>query len=323
MALCAAAGVKSTTDESITSCVRIADGRLAVTNQIQWAETPIAWADDIPPCCVNGKQLRSFVKLIGDQPVSATVLKNAALELTAGDIKATLPTLPVDDFPGLQHAPEKPNLCFSSAGMDRVIAACDGSTPQYALRGVFASGGRLEATNGHKASRCAADRTPEDGAIIPKPFAMFLTQSGGEKITCSTTRSVITWRGEDGSIVSSKLIDGTFPILDNIWPKDIKNTTVFSHADLISAMNSMALGDGFFLMRCMGSTAIFTSSDGEALIRHETTFSGDDVIASFNRRYFSEMLFSHKDSPEIIMQSAAEHGPFLFCGDELIASTRR
>ncbi len=305
----------------LTADIRIESGTVSVTNFDQWADAPVAWANGIPPCCVDGRRLFSFIKLIGDKHISAD-LKGGVLTLKAGGAAIALPTLPAEVFSGLKHAPEKPNIHFTSADLAGIIGACDQNSGRWELRGIFACNGRIEATNAQRAARRKAHATLEKGIIIPWVFAQFLVRNGGEEIACSATDRMVTWHGEDGTAASSKLINCRFPDIERIWPKDAKNITTFIRDDLTAAMSAMAIAGGPFRMVCKGTTALFTAGKGKALVHYETTFSGGGIEVLFGQKHFSGMLLSHKEHSEISMKFASDEGPFLFCDDELLAGVR-
>ena len=161
---------------------------------------------------------------------------NNRMTVKAGRSRFQLPTLPRDDFPvivegDLPTSFELPARVIAEM-IDRTRFAISTEETRYYLNGIFlhVTDGELKAaaTDGHRLARFTLQRP--DGAdgmpdvILPRKAVGELRKlleealDGNVEIDLSASKIRFTLGGEGGVVLTSKLIDGTFPDYSRVIP---------------------------------------------------------------------------------------------------------
>jgi DNA polymerase III subunit beta len=177
-------------------------------------------------------------KLPEGSQVSLTTNDNR-LEVKAGRSNFKLPTLPRDDFPvivegDLPTSFELPARLLAEL-IDRTRFAISTEETRYYLNGIFLHVTdedepllKAAATDGHRLARYTLPR-PEGAAgmpdvIVPRKAVGELRKlleeamDGNVLIDLSASKIRFTFGGEGGVVLTSKLIDGTFPDYSRVIP---------------------------------------------------------------------------------------------------------
>ncbi|MBW8784937.1 MAG: DNA polymerase III subunit beta [Novosphingobium sp.] len=181
-------------------------------------------------------------KLPDGSQVSLETTENR-LTVKAGRSRFSLPTLPRDDFPVIVEGDLPTSFEIPAATLaqliDRTRFAISTEETRYYLNGIFlhvsdedaGSGGPLlkaAATDGHRLARFTLARP--DGAqgmpdvIVPRKCVAELRKLLEEaldtnvQIDLSASKVRFTLGGEHGVVLTSKLIDGTFPDYSRVIP---------------------------------------------------------------------------------------------------------
>jgi DNA polymerase III subunit beta len=177
-------------------------------------------------------------KLPEGSQVSLTTNDNR-LEVKAGRSNFKLPTLPRDDFPvivegDLPTSFELPARLLAEL-VDRTRFAISTEETRYYLNGIFLHVSdedepllKAAATDGHRLARFTLPR-PEGAAgmpdvIVPRKAVGELRKlldeamDGNVLIDLSASKIRFTMGGEGGVVLTSKLIDGTFPDYSRVIP---------------------------------------------------------------------------------------------------------
>jgi len=177
-------------------------------------------------------------KLPEGSQVSLTTSDNR-LEVKAGRTNFKLPTLPRDDFPvivegDLPTSFELPARVLAEM-IDRTRFAISTEETRYYLNGIFLHVTdenepllKAAATDGHRLARFTLSR-PEGAAgmpdvIVPRKAVGELRKlleealDGNVLIDLSASKIRFTMGGEGGVVLTSKLIDGTFPDYSRVIP---------------------------------------------------------------------------------------------------------
>jgi DNA polymerase-3 subunit beta len=177
-------------------------------------------------------------KLPEGSQVSLTTSDNR-LEVKAGRSNFKLPTLPRDDFPvivegDLPTSFELPARVLAEL-IDRTRFAISTEETRYYLNGIFLHVTdenepllKAAATDGHRLARFTLSR-PEGAAgmpdvIVPRKAVGELRKlleealDGNVLIDLSASKIRFTMGGEGGVVLTSKLIDGTFPDYSRVIP---------------------------------------------------------------------------------------------------------
>ena len=213
---------------------------MATDLDLQVVETMSASSVDQPGAITVSAHLLFDIarKLPEGSQVSLTTNDNR-LEVKAGRSNFKLPTLPRDDFPvivegDLPTSFELPARMLAEL-IDRTRFAISTEETRYYLNGIFLHVTdedepmlKAAATDGHRLARFTLPR-PEGAAgmpdvIVPRKAVGELRKlleealDGNVLVDLSASKIRFTLGGEGGVVLTSKLIDGTFPDYSRVIP---------------------------------------------------------------------------------------------------------
>ncbi len=217
-----------------------ADGTLRVMAtdlDLQVAEILSAVSVEVPGATTVSAHLLFDIarKLPDGSQVSLEVSENR-MTVKAGRSRFTLPTLPRDDFPVIVEGDLPTSFELPAATLaqliDRTRFAISTEETRYYLNGIFfhVTDEELKAaaTDGHRLARFTIKRP--DGAegmpdvIVPRKCVAELRKLLEEaldtnvEVDLSASKIRFTLGGENGVVLTSKLIDGTFPDYTRVIP---------------------------------------------------------------------------------------------------------
>jgi DNA polymerase-3 subunit beta len=240
--------------------------------------------------------------------------KGGQVSLRAGRSAFTLASLPSEDFPKMAGGDLPHNFQLSGADLRRLIDrtrfAISTEETRYYLNGISMhaaqSGGvkvlRAVATDGHRLARVemplpeGADNIP--GVILPRKTVMELRKlldeaQGAISVSLSDTRVRFAF---DDVVLTSKLIDGTFPDYERVIPSnndkvlDVDCKTFAEAVDRVATISTeksraikLALAKGQL-------TLTATSPDaGSATEELEARYTAAPIEIGFNARYLLDI----------------------------------
>ncbi|HEX7751826.1 MAG TPA: DNA polymerase III subunit beta [Novosphingobium sp.] len=217
-----------------------ADGTLRVMAtdlDLQVIETMTAVSVESPGAITVSAHLLFDIarKLPDGSQVSLDTADNR-MAVKAGRSRFSLPTLPRDDFPVIVEGDLPTSFEVPAATLaqliDRTRFAISTEETRYYLNGIFLHVTDEElkaaATDGHRLARFTLPRP--DGAegmpdvIVPRKCVAELRKLLEERldtnvlVDLSASKLRFTLGGEDGVVLTSKLIDGTFPDYTRVIP---------------------------------------------------------------------------------------------------------
>ncbi|EME67657.1 DNA polymerase III subunit beta [Paramagnetospirillum caucaseum] len=241
--------------------------------------------------------------------------ESGQLTLRSGRSKFSLACLPVEDFPVLSGGDLPFSFALSAAELktliDRTRFAISTEETRYYLNGIYlhaaASDGvdvlRAVATDGHRLAR--VEITLPDGAagmpgiIVPRKtvaeIRKLIDETDGE-ITVSLSETKLKFAFGD-AVLTSKLIDGTFPDYERVIPADNDKVLVvdcksFAQAvDRVSAI-STEKSRAIKLALEKGTATLSASSaeNGSAVEEIEADYASTPLEIGFNSRYLMDIL---------------------------------
>jgi len=257
------------------------------------------------------------------------------LKLTAGRSRFSLTCLPTEDFPVLSGG-ELPHKFTVTSGdlknlIDRTRFAISTEETRYYLNGIYLHTAerkgvqvlRSVATDGHRLASVdvplPAGAAGMPGVIVPRKAVNELRKliedlDGDVGIALSDTKIRFAF---DGAVLTSKLIDGTFPDYDRVIPTDNDkvlevNTKQFQEAvDRVSAISSersravkMALSGG-------NLTLSVNSPDNDTATEElPVKYDAGPLEIGFNARYLLDIA-SQIDGEEARFNLADAASPTL------------
>jgi len=266
-------------------------------------------------------------------PEGAQVELSAAegrMTVKAGKYQSHLPTLPREDFPVLAESDLPVRFRLPAAQLRRIIDktrfAISTEETRYYLNGIFLHASdtgqptlRAVATDGHRLARVTVDR-PEGAAgmpdvIVPRKCVAevrkLLDETEGE-VEISLSASKI--RFDFGSaILTSKLIDGTFPDYSRVIPTandrllKLDPRTFAQGVDRVSAIASeKTRAVKLSLDRDKLTLSVTSPESGTAAEELPADYAAAPFEVGFNSRYLLDILGQIEgDEVEVHMADAA------------------
>ena len=261
----------------------------------------------------------------------------------AGRSRFQLPTLPRDDFPvivegDLPTSFEIPASLLAEM-VDRTRFAISTEETRYYLNGIFLHVAdddkpvlKAAATDGHRLARFTIDR-PEgaDGmpdVIVPRKAVAELrklleeSMDGNVQVDLSASKIRFTLGGQGGIVLTSKLIDGTFPDYSRVIPTGndkllkVDPKSFFAGVDRVATIATEKTRAVKMGLETDKVTLSVTSPDnGNAAEEVSADYKSDPMEIGFNANYLKDIL-SQIDSETVELHLADAGAPTLIRKDE-------
>jgi DNA polymerase-3 subunit beta len=292
---------------------------MATDLDLQVVETMSASSVDQPGAITVSAHLLFDIarKLPEGSQVSLTTNDNR-LEVKAGRSTFKLPTLPRDDFPvivegDLPTSFELPARLLAEL-IDRTRFAISTEETRYYLNGIFLHVTdedepqlKAAATDGHRLARFTLPR-PEGAAgmpdvIVPRKAVGELRKlleealDGNVLIDLSASKIRFTLGGEGGVVLTSKLIDGTFPDYSRVIPTandkllKVDPKLFFSGVDRVATIateKTRAVKIGLDNDRV--TLSVTSPDNGTAAEELAAEYRADAMEIGFNANYLKDIL---------------------------------
>ncbi len=271
--------------------------------------------EDEGSALVSGRLLADICRSLPDRPVDVE-LDNAKVSLVCGSSRFSLQTVPVEDYPSL---PELPAIAgsidadaFSEAVAQAVTAAGrDDMLPVLTGVRVELEGSRVSllATDRFRLSSRDLDWRPErtdisSSALVPSRVLADVAKSlpSGSSVTVALSPDADGLIGfeavTDGGVrrTTTRLIDGTFPNVRQIFPAQTEINARVDLAALIESVKRVALVAGRntpVRMTFAPEVVTLEAGNGEEAQGSESLeaqVDGDAITIGFNPGYLLEGL---------------------------------
>jgi len=278
-------------------------------------------------------------KLPDGSQVSLDAADNKML-VKAGRSRFTLPTLPRDDFPVIVEGDLPTSFEIPAATLaqlvDRTRFAISTEETRYYLNGIFVhvldEDLKAAATDGHRLARYTIKRP--DGAegmpdiIIPRKCVAELRKLLEEaldtnvEIDLSATKIRFTLGGENGVVLTSKLIDGTFPDYTRVIPTGndkllkVDPRSFFEGVDRVATIATEKTRAVKMAVDKDKVTLSVTSPDnGNAAEELAAEYASEEMEIGFNANYLKDIL-SQLEGDKVEIHLADAGAPTLIRQDE-------
>jgi DNA polymerase-3 subunit beta len=317
---------------------------MATDLDLQVVETMTAASVESPGAITVSAHLLFDIarKLPDGSQVSLETAENR-MEIKAGRSRFKLPTLPRDDFPvivegDLPTSFELPARTLAEL-IDRTRFAISTEETRYYLNGIFLHVTdedepvlKAAATDGHRLARFTLAR-PEGAAgmpdvIVPRKAVAELRKlldeslDGNVLIDLSASKIRFTLGGEGGVVLTSKLIDGTFPDYSRVIPTGndkllkVDPKLFFSGVDRVATIATEKTRAVKMGLEPDKVTLSVTSPDnGTATEELAASYSSDAFEIGFNANYLKDIL-DQIDADEVELHLADAGSPTLIRKDE-------
>jgi DNA polymerase-3 subunit beta len=317
---------------------------MATDLDLQVVETMSASSVDQPGAITVSAHLLFDIarKLPEGSQVSLTTSDNR-LEVKAGRSNFKLPTLPRDDFPVIVEG-DLPTSFEIPARMlaeliDRTRFAISTEETRYYLNGIFLHVTdedepllKAAATDGHRLARFTLPR-PEGAAgmpdvIVPRKAVGELRKlleealDGNVLIDLSASKIRFTLGGEGGVVLTSKLIDGTFPDYSRVIPTandkllKVDPKLFFSGVDRVATIateKTRAVKIGLDQDRV--TLSVTSPDNGTAAEELAAEYRAEGLEIGFNANYLKDIL-GQIDSDMVELHLADAGAPTLIRENE-------
>jgi DNA polymerase-3 subunit beta len=317
---------------------------MATDLDLQVVETMSASSVDQPGAITVSAHLLFDIarKLPEGSQVSLTTNDNR-LEVKAGRSNFKLPTLPRDDFPvivegDLPTSFELPARVLAEL-IDRTRFAISTEETRYYLNGIFLHVTddsepmlKAAATDGHRLARFTLPR-PEGAAgmpdvIVPRKAVGELRKlleealDGNVLVDLSASKIRFTLGGEGGVVLTSKLIDGTFPDYSRVIPTandkllKVDPKLFFSGVDRVATIateKTRAVKIGLDNDRV--TLSVTSPDNGTAAEELAAEYKAEGMEIGFNANYLKDIL-GQIDSDTVELHLADAGAPTLIRENE-------
>lgn len=241
---------------------------------------------------VPGKMLADIAKrATGDITLA---LDEGRLTVASGRSRYKLDVLPAEDFPSFSAGKFDTTLALDLATLVAPCVHCISTEEtRYYLNGVYlhAVDGRLVAvaTDGHRLMRnTGPEGTLEYGVILPRKLVGLLSK-GAVTVELSQNKVRVT---SGSTVITSKLIDGTFPDYVRVIPTGNSNVLAVDRQALMKAVERVAAvaDDKSRAVKFAVGDVLRLMLADKASDEVEATFEGEPLEIGFNARYVNDML---------------------------------
>lgn len=284
---------------------------------------------------VSAHTLYDIVRKLTDGSEISIKLIDTNLELSAGKSKFILPTLPVDDYPIMSEIENVSKFFIQSVDLasliDNTKFAISLEETRYYLNGIFfhvpdANKDKLRAvaTDGHRLAQAeiplpnGAENIPS--IILPRKAVGEIRKltdltDGSVEIIISDTKAKFIF---PNTILTTKLIDGTFPDYQRVIPKENLNKLMVSKSEFSKAIDRVSTVSieksravKLSLINNLLSLNVSSHDLGNASEELEIDYNYDNLEIGFNAKYLLdiaaqiqgkeiEILLSDSASPALI-----------------------
>ena len=272
----------------------------------------------------------TFFDIVRKLPEGSQVELSASegkMQVVAGRARFNLSTLPRDDFPVIAEGELPTRFELPAATLRQIIDktkfAISSEDTRYYLMGIFlhVADDKLKAaaTDGHRLARVTVDK-PEgaDGmpdVIIPKKCVVELRKlldevEGTAEVSLSPTKIRF---GLGSAVLTSKLIDGTFPDYNRVIPTANDKLLKLDPKSFMAGVDRVATiasektrAVKMAVDRDKITLSVTSPENGLAVEEIAADYGSDNIEIGFNARYLMDILAQIEgDTVEVHLADAA------------------
>ena len=271
----------------------------------------------------------------GSQVIVETVADGASLAIRAGRSRFALQTLPESDFPDLAAGEMTHQFAVPAGELKRLIEktqfAISTEETRYYLNGIYlhnppsndAATLRAVATDGHRLAQyelpAPAGALGMPGIIVPRKTVgelQRLIDNGEAEIGVELSQSKIRFTLGD-TVLTSKLIDGTFPDYSRVIPLGNDKQLTVDKADFgaaVDRVSTVSSERGRAVKLSLSGPRLLLSvtnpDSGSATEELEVEYDGEPLDIGFNSRYLLDIA-AQIDGERALLKLADPGSPTL------------
>lgn len=260
---------------------------------------------------VSGKLLADIARALPNKPVTFSLDGNR-VSVISGSAKFALPTLSVSDYPNLPELPSETgrlsgDLFAEAVGQVAVAAGKDDSLP--VLTGVYVEIEEnkliLAATDRYRlavrelnwdAPRASAAALIRARTLNEAAKSLAGVKSVSIALAAATATERLIGFASEGKVMTSRMLDGTFPPYRHLLPSERSATAVVEVAPFVDSVRRVALvADKTVPLRLAFNPGALTleagvGDDAQATEELEIAFDGEALSIAFNPTFLLDGL---------------------------------
>ena len=262
---------------------------------------------------VPAHTLHDIVKKLPDGSEILMYVSDNNLTLECGKSKFTLPTLPFDDFPVMSDISDGKEFSISSEDMKNLIDntkfAISLEETRYYLNGIYVHQDEENknflkgvATDGHRLAQVKL-KLPEGANGIPSIIIPRKTVNELRKLLEETDGDILVKVSKNkikfivnNCILTSKLIDGTFPDYQRVIPQENKNkleVLTKDFKDAVDRVSTISIEKTRAVKLEINNNSLIlkvnNSEIGNAIEELTIEFGGEKLEIGFNSKYLLDI----------------------------------
>jgi len=299
--------------------IKAENGKLSLKATDLDLEVTDSIAAEVAPGGSTTVPAHMFYDIVRKLPEGAQIIiegsgDRAVLSIRAGRSRFTLQTLPESDFPDLAAGEMSHRFSLAAADLKRLIDktqfAISTEETRYYLNGIYLhAAGELKAptlravaTDGHRLAQCELPQpdgaASMPGVIVPRKAVnevQRLIEAGEGEVLVELSASKIRFTiGE--VVLTSKLIDGTFPDYGRVIPLNNDKSLMVDKKDFEAAVDRVSTvaserGRAVKLSISGGRLMLSVTNpdSGSATEELEVEYESDPLDIGFNSRYLLDI----------------------------------
>ncbi len=275
--------------------------------------------------CIPARKLFEIAREVEGE-ILLEAQENNWMRVTSGKSTFKLMGLPETDFPALPEISESEKLSVKAPVLrdmiEKTIYASGESDTRYALNGLLlhfipAKGGiefKVIGTDGHRLSVIAVELqgslTEEKKLILPKKAATELRkliEDSDDSVTIYLDKNHIFF-SLDGVVLTSRLIEGTYPNYEQVIPKDNEKEVVVEKTAFLKALKRTSImsrekTNAVRLDLEPGKITLISMNPdiGEAREEMAAQYKGEQMTVGYNARYLMDILNVMESESVVLM----------------------
>ncbi len=283
---------------------------------------------------VSGSVLNNFISNLQNEKVVKMATDGGNLKVSSESSRATLKTLPAEDFPTIPQIDEGDSFKIATNEFLRGLrgvsysAAVSGIKPELSSVYLYSNDKDLVfvATDSFRLAEKKIHLKKElenISLLIPSKNVsdiLRIVEDSKDDLEVNYNKNQISL-SFDSIYIVSRVIDGVFPDYRQIIPKEHKTEVVVLKQDLVSFLKiSNIFSDSFnqVNIKIQPKESIFelktkNSNVGENVNSIQASLIGEDIDVNFNYKYIVD-CFSSVESDSIVLQFNGMNRPLLISG---------
>ncbi len=315
---------------------------VATDLEVSLKQTAPAQVGEPGKAAASARTLFEIVRESSADEIRLRTLDNQWVEVSYGKSNFKLMGIDPEEYPGMPKAGANgaQSATFEVAAGDlgemvrKTIFAVSADDTRSNLAGVYITKSkkknqiRMVATDGHRLAvidRPITGTLPENGAILPRKGLAEIGKMLGEEtgkvgITVSGNEAMIT---VGDSVLSMRLVEGSFPDYQKVIPKETPNRMTVSRDDFLHTLRRVSIlsserarGVRFRLSEGTLELSANNPDMGEAKEELAVDYGGAEMEIGFNAKYLIDVLGVLPEGGNVEIGFGDELSPGVLSGDD-------